>query len=205
MSEVLIASLQKRIDELTSENATIKQEAKSRRLKGKSLQEELDGLKTQVDSLTKERDTLKAAATAQPHELQSTIDTLRSQIRERDHKDAFKRLAKDAGAKTEDNAIADLWNASGYKADSDAIDDAKITAAIASALAGRDWLKAAQAPDGANGNGAGASTQTAHGADNGNRLPGPGVNRGAAAGDPASEWDADFRKTTGHGNPMRIA
>jgi FtsZ-binding cell division protein ZapB len=205
MSEVLIAQLQKRIDELTNESASLKTEAKSRRHKNKSLQEELDGLKTQVDAITKERDSLKAASTARPGELQAIIDDLRGQIRTRDHRDAFKRLAKDAGARTEDTALTDLWNASGYKADSDTIDDAKITAAITEALAGRDYLKAVAASDEANEEAARAAQQTAHGAANGNRQPGPGANRGSGAGDPAAENDARFKVLTGHGNSFRIA
>ena len=40
MSETLIASLQKRIDELTQEKATLAAEAKDRRLKGRALKEE---------------------------------------------------------------------------------------------------------------------------------------------------------------------
>jgi len=180
LSDVLIASLQKRIDELTGENATIRAEAKNRRLKGKTLQEEVDGLKAQVTTLTTERDNLKTVATAQPSELQAEVDSLRAKLRDRDHRDKFKELAKAQGV-TDPKAQDDLWSLSGYKAETDQIDETKITAAITSSLAGRDWLKAAPAPDGANGSAAGAATQTAQAAAQATRPAGPGVTRGAGS------------------------
>jgi FtsZ-binding cell division protein ZapB len=203
MSETLIADLQKRINELTTENASLKTEAKGRRHKNKSLQEEVDGLKAQVASLATERDGLKAAATAQPHELQTKIDELQGKLRDRDHRDKFRELAKAKGV-TQEKALDDLWQLSGYKPDADEIDEPKLTAAITSALAGRDWLKAA-APDGANGQPPGGGTQSPQGGANGNRQPGPGANRGSGAGDNAIDTDAQFRAVTGHGNAFRIA
>ena len=51
MSDVLISSLQKRVDDLTTELATIRAEAKDRRLKGRAFKEENDALKAQVATL----------------------------------------------------------------------------------------------------------------------------------------------------------
>ena len=183
MSDVLISSLQKRVDDLTTELATIRAEAKDRRLKGRAFKEENDALKAQVATLTTERDTLDAKAKAKPGELQTEIDSLKGKLRDRDHRDAFARLAKTAGARTDAKAIDDLWHASGYKAEADEINEPQITAAIGSALEGRDWLKAAApAAEAAKGQPAGSGKQTAQAAAHATREPGPGANRGGGAG-----------------------
>jgi FtsZ-binding cell division protein ZapB len=199
MSDVLIASLQKRVDELTTETATLRAEAKSRRVKGKALAEENDNLKAQVATLTSDRDGLKAQVDAKPGELQGEVDKLRGEIRDRDHKDAFRRLAKTAGVN--EAALDDAWQLSGYKPEGDQLDEAKITAAITSTLSGRDWLKAAPAPDGANGTpGASGTIPPPRGA-NATLPPGPGANRGGGAGstDPDKALEAQYP------NAFRIA
>jgi chromosome segregation ATPase len=187
MSEVLIASLQKRIDELTQEKAVLASEAKSRRLKAKAIAEENETLKSTVGALTTERDALKSRAEAAPHELQAQVDEYKGKLRDRDHRDKFKALAHAAGV-TQDKALDDLWQLSGYKAEADEVDDAKITAAITGALAGRDWLKAAPAPVGANGKPAAPATTTAQVAAHDTRSPGPGASRGGASTTP--DFDA---------------
>jgi chromosome segregation ATPase len=192
MSDVLIASLQKRVDDLTGELATIRAEAKSRRIKGKALGEENDTLKTQLATLTTERDTLAAAAKAQPHELQVQLDEYKGKLRDRDHRDKFTTLAKAAGV-TQDKALDDLWQLSGYKAEADEIDDTKITAAITSTLKDRDWLKAAPASGD-------ATTPPPSGA-NATLQSGPGAHRGGAAG----STDLDKALEARYPNAFRLA
>jgi len=51
-------------------------------------------------------------------------ETLKQQLRNRTHGDVFRRLAKEAGA--DERAIDDLYVLSGYKADKDDIDEAKL-------------------------------------------------------------------------------
>ena len=166
MSDALISSLQKRVDELTSENASLKTEAKQRRLKAKSLAEENDQFRSLLEEVQTDRDGLKAKADAKPGELQAELDRLKGEIRTRDHRDVFTRLAKDSGV-TQPKALEDLWSLSGYKAETDTPDDKSITAAISTALQGRDWLKTAPPPDGGKTKVADATT-----------LPGPGQGRG---------------------------
>ena len=191
MSETLIASLQQQVDRLTTDNATLRAEAKSRRVKGKGLAEENETLRAQVATLTTERDDFKAKLDAKPGELQATIDTLQGQLRDRDHKDKFRSLAKTAGIN--ESALDDAWQLSGYKAEGD-IDETKITAAITSTLSGRDWLKAAPAAETANGQpGASGKIPPPSGA-HANLPSGPGAHRGGAAGssDPDKALEAQY-------------
>jgi hypothetical protein len=199
-SDTLISSLQKRIDDLTTDNATIRAEAKNRRLKGKTLSEELDAARAQIVTLTSERDGLMTAAKAQPHELQAQVDEYRAKLRDRDHRDKFKQLATAAGV-TQDKALDDLWSLSGYRPEQDAIDETKITAAITSTLSGRDWLKAAPALVDANGQPTEAGKAAAEAAANATRSPGPGANRGTEAGNNDREAALEAK----YPNAFRIA
>ena len=66
-------------------------------------------------------------------------DELKAQIRDRDHKEAFTRAAKAAGAST-DAQINDLWKLSEYKAETDVPDPAKIETLIAAQKVERSYL-----------------------------------------------------------------
>src|SRR4051812_1518353 len=171
--------MQKRIDELTGELATVRAEAKDRRIKSKAFKDEAEALRATVATLTTERDTFKAQAQAQPGELKAEIDLYKGKLRDRDHKDKFRDLAKAAGVN--ESAIEDAYQLSGYKPEADAIDEAKITAVITQTLQGRDWLKAAPA-QGANGQSGASGTQTGQGAGQATLPQGPGANRGGQAG-----------------------
>jgi hypothetical protein len=96
-----------------------------------------DTTKAQGERL-KEQDAAIAALTAQVDQLKGNADPqglarkvaeLQGQLRQRDHRAVFDRVAKAAGA-TED-VLDDLWQLSGYKAESDTPDEASISAAIA--------------------------------------------------------------------------
>ena len=60
MSDALIDSLNRRVSELTNENASLKAEAKGRRVKGRELTGELETLRAQLAEATKELDRYKA-------------------------------------------------------------------------------------------------------------------------------------------------
>ena len=138
MSDELIRSLNARITELTNDNASLRAEAKDRRIKAKTVTAERDELKAQLGTLTTDRDTWKGKAEAAPGDKDRRIAELEGTIRTRDHKDAFNRLAKDAGVRTD--AVDDLWNLSGYKADTDQVDEARINQLIGEARTGRAYL-----------------------------------------------------------------
>lgn len=193
MSETLIQSLQQQIERLQAEAATLRAEAKDRRIKGRALKTENEEYQAALADLAAERDRYKAAIEAEPHELQAQVDAYKSKLRDRDHKDKFRSLATKAGV-TQDKALDDLWQLSGYKPDADEIDDGKITAAISSALTGRDWLKAATGAAAPNATSAGTGTRGAATATQETRSPGPGANRGAASGsgDPDAELAAKY-------------
>lgn len=192
MSETLIASLQQQVDRLTSDNATLRAEAKQRRHKAKGLGEENETLRTQLATVTTERDTFKSSLDAKPGELQAKIDSLQGKLRDRDHKDAFRSLAKAAGVN--EAAIEDAWIISGYKPEGDELDETKIKAAIGSTLQGRDWLKAAPAAESATGSPGAPGTTPAQRAVPANLPQGPGANRGGAAGttDPEKQLEAQY-------------
>lgn len=144
-SDTLIQSLNTRLDTLTRDLAHANSESKTR--KGRiaaltaantALTAERDAHAATIATLTTERDGLVVASKAAPSELQLKVDELQGQIRTRTHRDRFNEVASAAGAKPE--ALADLWSLSGYKADSDTPDEAKITEAIGQAKTGRAYL-----------------------------------------------------------------
>jgi chromosome segregation ATPase len=181
--EPLVAALQAQIARLQQENATIRAEAKDRRVKGKALREENEQYAAALRQVEAERDEYKAAFESEPHELQAQVNEYRGKLRDRDHRDKFRELATAAGV-TETKALDDLYQLSGYKADADEINEPKIQAAIAGALQGRDWLKSPAPGAGApNGRPAAAGTQTAQAASQATQplQPGPGASRGGAS------------------------
>jgi hypothetical protein len=115
MSEALISQLQRQIDSLTSENATLKGEAKDRRIAGKRLKAELETARGQLASLTTERDAAlkgrdeaaKALADS-PSEWQRKFTELQGQVVRRDHRDAW---AKALGDQLADKVSPeDVWS-----------------------------------------------------------------------------------------------
>jgi hypothetical protein len=151
VDDSIITTLQNRISQLEGDCATLRAEAKDRRLKARALREENERFANALEETAQERDRYKQAIEAEPHELQTQVDSLRGQIRDRDHRDRFKTLAQAAGVNSS-KALDDLYQLSGYKPEADEIDEVKIKAAIGQALQGRDWLKSsAPAPGGANG------------------------------------------------------
>lgn len=156
MSDALIASLQKRLDELTGENATLKSEAKDRRIKGRTLAQELEAIKAERDGLAAERDTYKTKAEAGPAELTSRIAELEGSIRTRDHRDAFASV-KEFEVKGDDGkplkytlapgaSIEDVWHFTGYKPEGDRPEAASINEQLGKALATKPLLFAEVKP-----------------------------------------------------------
>jgi hypothetical protein len=134
----------------------------------KKLVAERDADKKKVEELQKQIDDLKKAGG--PEE----VAKLKQTIRETSHRAKFDELAKAAGAK--DKALNDLWEKSGYKAEGDAPDEAKIKTAIEAQRAERDYAFNAQ--------GDGQQQEQLHGFDpfaTEPARPGPGRGQGGAA------------------------
>jgi chromosome segregation ATPase len=135
--------LQKEIDRLKAENAKlardlagahedikeVRGEARDRRHEGKKLAEALE-------ALTKERDEFRTKAEADPEALKATVADLSGKLRDVAHRAAFAKAAQ--GLKVSDpTKVADLYALSGYKAEADEPDEAKLVETIGAALKGR--------------------------------------------------------------------
>ena len=96
-----MAGLQRRIDELTTENASLKSESKGRRIKLREATTELESLRGRVASLTSEVDGLKTRAEANPASADDRVQALEAQIKARDVKDAFAGVKLAPGIKVD--------------------------------------------------------------------------------------------------------
>jgi chromosome segregation ATPase len=171
--------LQKEIDRLKAENAKLSRdlaashedlkevrgEARDRRHEGKKLAE-------QLEALTKERDEFKLKAEADPEQLKAQVAELGGKLRDVAHRAAFAKVAQ--GLKVSDpTKVADLYALSGYKAEADQPDEAKLVETIATALKGRPHFLDTAAGAASTAAGAAGATQAQPGG-----KPGPGAERG---------------------------
>jgi FtsZ-binding cell division protein ZapB len=141
MSDDAIRSLNRRIEELMTENASLKAEAKDRRISGKKLKSEVEKLTKECETLAGERDTYKTKAEAKPGELSAKIQELEGFIRTGKHKSEFVEAVKRGGLEgASKQEIDDLWTLSGYKPEGDEPDPAKLDALIASQKESRPHL-----------------------------------------------------------------
>jgi len=206
MSEALIASLQKRIDDLTGQVAQLNAEGKTRRIENKRIKAELEDARGQVAALTTQRDTLQNQANAGPAELQAQVADLQGKLLARDHRDAFGGV-KEFSVKGEDGkeskytlnkgvSVDDLWTALGYKAEGETPDAAKVSGLLSGAVATKPYLFAPASGETPT-NAAGAATTAAgHGVG----RPGPGASRSvtlppAERPSASSVVAADYAKT----------
>lgn len=153
---------------LLDQIAKVNAEAAKYRRRARDLRTERDALDAKVKAIETAHAELEAklkTAASQPSEAQAEVERLRGEIRVRDHRAAFDRLAGERQVRAE--AIGDLWGLSGYKAEADQPDEAAIGAAIDSALESRPWLRGTD------------SAKPPGGAQTGTRpAPGPGADRG---------------------------
>lgn len=130
---------------------------------------ELEGA---VTSLTAERDEARGKLGA-PDEKDRRIAELEGSIRARAHRDAFDEAAKgfksEKGEAIDEAALEALWKLSGYQAEGDSPDEAKLTETITAAVAAHPFVLRTPAPGGANGEGPTPTPGPA----------GPGLSRGA--------------------------
>ena len=107
----------------------VRGEARDRRHEGKKLAE-------QLEALAAERDKFKSLAEQDPENLRSQLGEATGKLRDVAHRAAFAKVAQ--GLKVSDpTKVADLYALSGYKAEADQPDEAKLVETVQTALKGR--------------------------------------------------------------------
>jgi len=109
---------------------------------------ERDAARTELAKLQAENAELKAKADTSV--TAKRVTELEAQIRTGNHRAAFARAAAAKGVAPE--AVDDLWNLSGYKAEKDTVDEAALAALIDEQKAKRAYLFAPKPTDGQAGN-----------------------------------------------------
>lgn len=153
MSDELIASLNKQLAEANAESA-------SRKSKLRDLVETKKNLQAELDARTKERDELATKVSQGPQDLQLKLEETQGKYRELLHRGTFEKVAKSLGAN--ETALQDLYSLSGYKPESDEVDEERIKAVVSSTLEARPYFLA-----------------TKEKPSNGKLAPGPGLARGS--------------------------
>ena len=139
MSEELIRSLNEQLRKANAEAADNRRAKRETKQELAKATQERESLQAQIKALTAERDTLKQQLEAAPSEARKENERLQHELRTRDHKAVFSRLAKEAGIK-DDVALEDLWKLSEYQADADTVDEKAVSSVIADAKAKRGYL-----------------------------------------------------------------
>lgn len=152
MSEELIGELRRRINELQTELGNVKDESIKRRNKLTEAKKDKDGSEARFAELTAERDKavadlaavsaerdgFKAKLESSPSEAAQKVQQLESQIRERDHRDAWSAALD--GQLQENVPIADVWAKAGYKPDGEIPTPDQIKEQAAKARDAAHWL-----------------------------------------------------------------
>jgi len=92
----------------------------------KKLNKQRNELKAEVERLTRENDDLKQRTDSSV--VARRVQELEGEIRRRDHRAVFDKLAKARGIR--DDAMEDAWQLSGYRAEGDEVDEAAMGALI---------------------------------------------------------------------------
>jgi len=114
-------------------------EAAKWRKRTAALKKQVDDLEARVAGLTAERDDARKALQEAPAKDKERIAELEGLIRSRTHRDAFARLAKD---KIKPDALDDAYALSGWKAESDEVDEANMGGVIVSLIESKPYLRA---------------------------------------------------------------
>lgn len=131
-------SLVEQIGRLNAESARRRVKAREFKSERDEIRRERDELKKQVDELARERDLYRQKLETDPGELHKDVERLQTELRNRDHKDAFQKLATQSGVRPE--AIDDLWRLSGYEADGDQPNVEQMTELVERAKSARSYL-----------------------------------------------------------------
>lgn len=109
----------------------------------RTLTSERDEARGSLSEVITERDTLQAQI-ASPDAMAQELAQLKSQIRDRAHKDVFTKLAKDAKAK--EAAIDHLWKVSGYTSEDETPDEKALGKILADLKVNADYCFDATEP-----------------------------------------------------------
>lgn len=143
MSDAVISSLNARIEKLSAENADYRRRAKSRGEKATKLEADLAEALGKITTLTGERDKLRLDLKAAPGAAQAELDKLKGEIRKRDHRAAFDKVAGEQRVRPE--ALDDLWSLAGINTDGETVDAEAITGLVSAALEARPYLVQSEA------------------------------------------------------------
>jgi hypothetical protein len=148
----------------------------------KQLTTERDGLKMERDTLVGERDTLKIKADTSL--MAKEVDRLKAELRGHKHRAMFDELARATGVRPE--ALEDAWMLSGYKAEADEPDEARLSEVVAGLKGIRGYLFTGEgaAPSG-------GSESPLPGSQN---KPAPGSGRGGPNGPGAPVFSEELAK-----------
>lgn len=149
---------------------------------------EADSLRAQLAELTRERDQLKATVESAPGEAGKEVERLKGELRVRDHRAAFDKLA---AGKIRPNALDAAWKLSGWAADSDEIDETKLTENIDGLVAANDFLAVEAAESNPSESGSPSSGRSA--GQSGPPTPSSGFGRGPAPQESTGTQPAVFR------------
>jgi hypothetical protein len=159
-------------DTLVQHIGRLNAESARRRVKTRAVKQERDdalaqrdAIRAQFEEVSRERDMFRQKLDSEPNDLILEIERLKGELRIRDHKDVFKKVATDAEARPE--AIEDLWRLSGYVPQSDEIDPNQIRELVEEAKSAKPYLFQSKPADAGKNEGQPAA-----------RPPGPGFSRG---------------------------
>lgn len=144
-SEVENQVKDKYLDNIYAESQSRKEKLRAANVKNRTLAAELEAYKVKeaqwtkdLEILRQENETLKQS----PDSVREELEALKGQLRDSKHKAAFKRVAETNKVKSE--AVEDLYKLTGYTAESEDIDEAKIASVIQEAVKDRPYFLAAE-------------------------------------------------------------
>ncbi len=105
---------------------------------------EINSLKAELDALRAENGNLSAKLEKKPDDLRQELEEAKVKLRTVLHKAVFEKIAKQSGAN--ETAIDDLYAVSGYKAESDEIDEVAIRNTVDAVLSSKPYFKAQAQP-----------------------------------------------------------
>ena len=159
-------------DTLVQHIGRLNAESARRRVKARAIKQERDdalaqrdAIRAQFEEVSRERDLFRQKLEAEPNDFVQEIDRLKGELRLRDHRDLFKKVA--AGAEARPEAIEDLWRLSGYVPQSDDVDENRIKELVEEAKSTKPYLFQSRPADAGKNEGQPAA-----------RPPGPGLSRG---------------------------